>query len=362
MGSVYRQTGRCTWMVKVYARGLPIVRSSGSADRDDAVRLMKQLEGDLAHGMALSRGALEMLVSDALDLVVDDYRLFDRASVDELERRIRLHLVPGFRGRRLHQVTAGEIRSFAARRKAAGASNGEINRELSHLSRAFVLAAEHCPGLRKPRIVKLPEATPRQGFVTEDQVRAIGAGLPAELAAIVVVAFITGWRMRDEVQTLTWSQVDLEARLNPAQTTAGVLRLARSKNAEPRVFPMTAWLRETLLERRQRRDELRGKGLLTPYVFVRLRKRRTRQKGLVAEPVKAFQKRWQHACDAAGCPELIPHDLRRSAVMNLIRAGVSEKTAQQLTGHKTNSVFKRYLIVADVDLAQAASRLDALSR
>ena len=77
----------------------------------------------------------------------------------------------------------------------------------------------------------------------------------------------------------------------------------------------------------------------------------------VANPIETFIKAWRDARASAGCPGRLQHDLRRTAVRNFVRAGVPERVAMKLTAHKTRSVFERYNVVSDSDLADAAARL-----
>jgi integrase len=154
--------------------------------------------------------------------------------------------------------------------------------------------------------------------------------------------FITGWRSRSEVLPLTWAQVDFPGgfvRLEPGTT----------KNNEGRAFPLIPEVR-TLLERRQaitRRCEP-AQGRIIAHVFHRY-----------GTPIRSLRRAWKTACKEAGRPGLLLHDLRRSAVRNLERAGISRSVAMKLTGHKTEAVYRRYAIVAESDLREAGIKLAA---
>lgn len=76
------------------------------------------------------------------------------------------------------------------------------------------------------------------------------------------------------------------------------------------------------------------------------------------KPVNSFKGDWKQACEAAGVPNLLFHDLRRTAVRNMIRAGVPEKIAMQISGHKTASMLWRYNITDARDIKDAGKRTE----
>jgi integrase len=296
---------------------------------------------------------------EAAQTVVDDY-LANGRDIDGLKRRIDKHLLPFFGGRRLVGITAADVTAFIVHRQQQGivrrgvrvadVSNAEINRELAALKRTFSLAIQGGRIASKPRIALLRESDPRSGFFEPEQLEAVLRHLPAEIRPAIEFAAITGWRVHDEVLSLEWRQIDFaegEVRLDPGTT----------KNRTGRVFPFTTDLRRLLEAQHAKHLTLKKAGTIAPWVFWRLQMTST---GTVAGPIASFRKAWHVACEQAGCPGRIPHDLRRTAVRNLVRAGVPQTIAMKLTGHKTDSVFRRYDIVSPDDLRVAGDRLDAV--
>ncbi len=271
-----------------------------------------------------------------------EYAINGRRSLESLERRIKIGLAPFFTGRRMASLTTADVRAYVEQRLKDGASNATINRELAALKRMFSLSVSGGRLLTKPHIPMLQEDNVRKGFFERGDFDAVHGVLPAAVQPVATFAYLTGWRVPSEVLTLRWSQVDLQA---------GVVRLepGTTKNRSGRAFPFAALPELKALLEAQRdatRVVERESSQIVPWVFHR--------KG---QPIRSFRKAWLTACREAGVPGRIPHDFRRSAVRNLVRAGVPERVAMQLTGHKTRSVFERYNIVSEADLSAGVEKL-----
>src|SRR5262249_54741060 len=76
-------------------------------------------------------------------------------------------------------------------------------------------------------------------------------------------------------------------------------------------------------------------------------------------PVRDLRGTWDALVKEAGLPGLLLHDFRRSAVRNMIRRGVPQKTAREISGHKTDAIFNRYNIVSEADIQDAARKIEA---
>jgi integrase len=336
------------WWIRYQVGGRPQCVSSHSEKKEDAKRLLKAREGDVVKGVPITAGVGRVTLEDAAADLINDYKTNRRRSLRVVELRLTKHLTPVFGHRRLMTITTADVRAFTARRQAAGASNAAINRDLILLKRMCTLAMQAGKLTVRPYIPLLKESNIRKGFFEPEQFQSVKNHLPAHLRGIVAFAFITGWRTPSEILPLEWRQVDLtagEVRLDPGTT----------KNDDGRVFPFTSALRRVLEEQHAVVERLtREQGTIARYVFCYTTGQKTGQR--ITE--SGFNKAWRKARVAAGCPGRIPHDFRRTAVRTLVRAGVPERVAMQLTGHKTRAVFERYNIVSSGDLRDAARRLD----
>lgn len=332
-GSVF-QVGRI-WYIQYYDHGQKISESSHSADRQQAEDLLKQRLADVVCGRDMAPS--KAIVANLCELVLADYRLRKRRDARHVEWRYKAHVEPALGTAQAARVTAAQIRAYIEDRRKSAASDATINRELAILRRAFTLAMREDPPLvrRAPYIPKLDEDNARQGFLEPEQYEKLLEELPTALKALFVCGYHTGAR-KGELRKTRWEQVDLEA---------AVIRLSagQTKGKKPRTLPiygdMERWLRS------QQSSCPQG----CPFVFF----------GIHNRSVSDHLPGWREACERVGLPGLLFHDLRRSAVRNMKRAGVQDKVAMEISGHKTRAVFERYNITDEGDIGNAADKLAA---
>ena len=334
MGTLYKR-GRVFWLKYNDLNGQPIRESSRSDKKNVAQRLLYKRLGEIAEGRMPGVYFDRTTYDQLAEALVKDYRI-NKQDVQTVQKR-RLHLDKAFNGLRAPQITTALIRRYVAGRLDSGAARATVNRELAALKRMFKLGTQQTPPIvdKVPYIPMLKEKNIRKGYLEHDQFMALLAAMPGYLKGFAHFAYITGWR-KGEIANLTWSHIDRVnwiVRLDPGET----------KNEDGRTVYANENLREVLKGQWKARRELKQP---LPWVF-------TNRWGTGQS--KHFYKAWKKALKDANLDEGIHfHDLRRSAVRNMVRAGIPERVAMQLSGHLTRTVFDRYNIVSPGDLENAA--------
>jgi len=319
-----------------------------TGDWAEARRKGKILEGKAASGQPILVKAGKSTYDDLLADVLAHYTSTGARDVREVGWRT-IHLTPFFKGLRASQITGPVIARYIEHRQAEGASNGSIVRECGVLRKMLRLGYENDKVSRLP-VIHLPkEANPRSGFFERDTFEAIRRHLALDLQVAVTIAYTYGWRTQSEVLTLMLSQVDL---------VAGTLRLepGTTKNDDGRLVYLTPELKTLLADQVARVHALsKEMAKVIPFLFPHLdsthRPRGTQKKD--------FRDAWDRACIAAGHAKQIRHDFRRTGVRNMVNAGIPERVAMSISGHKTRAIFDRYHIVSPADLQAAAAKIDA---
>jgi integrase len=313
----------------------------------------KDAEGYLAESirqrdlMGTESAAQRTLMRELFTDLLTDYSVNNKG-LKWAEQKVNLHLQDAFGKLQVRRLTTTAIQDYILKRQQAGAANATINRELALLKRSLNLGRKHSPPKvgRVPHVPMLEENNVRKGFFEHDEFLRLRETIPSEYRPVLTFAYYTGCR-RGEIFSLRWNQVDLKdgiVRLDPGTT----------KNDEPRVIPMTAEVRAALVTQKALRDETYPS---CQHVFF-----------YNGDPIAGFRGSWETSCFQSGLwtgdletgkPTRLFHDLRRTGVRNLIRAGVPERVAMAISGHKTRSVFDRYNIVSEADLREAAGKLDS---
>jgi integrase len=350
-GRVYEQKRSPYWYVAYYAHGKENrepachVRTGDKLEateknRRDAERFLKHRMGELVaekHGGRAFVGPQQerVTVNDLLDGLERDSKLRDRWGVKNASnvKPIRER----FGAWRAVDVGSDVIGKHIEELREDGYSNATVNRRMQLFAQSFKLAIRNKQISSAPFIPRLSEiGNERQGFFETADFEAVIEKLPEYLKDFARFGFVTGWR-KGSIASLRWADVGEDVIY---------LQAKNSKTRKAETIPIEGDLEQVIERRRAARamDENGGKRF-AEYVFHR-----------EGKPVGDFRKAWATACKEAGVPGRLFHDLRRTASRNMIEAGVPQAVAMKITGHRTDSMFRRYAIVNEEQKREALAR------
>jgi integrase len=386
-GRIFERKGSPFWWVAYYAHGKEQrevgrhVRTGEKLEiteknRHEAERFLKRRLGEIAaeqHGGRPFIGPQQerVTVNELLDGLENDYKLRDKwnAKVASNMKPMRKY----FGTWRAAEITSDAIGAYIENLREEGYSNATVNRRTQLLGQAFKVAIRNKQLSAAPYIPRLSEVgNERQGFFETADFEAVAANLPEHLRDFCRFGFLTGWR-KGSIASLRWADVGEDVIY---------LRAEKSKTRKPETMPLEGELL-AIIERRRAGAILKGKNGETR--FPRFPEFVFHSKG---ERIGDFRKAWATVCCAAGvgkivCPQCngdvdekrrcancdaswkpeelkytgpIFHDFRRTAARNMIRAGVPQAVAMKITGHRTDSMFRRYAIVNEEQKREALAQ------
>jgi integrase len=321
-GSIYQRNG--WWWCDYSVGGVRRREPCETRDREEALNFLRRKQGKLASGEMIAPDRVR--VRDLLQLVLEDYDVRGVAQAYISTLKVKSILNPKLGDIKAAKLTTEQIKAFIRDRQKS-VKPSTINRELALLHRAYQLGNQHDPPLvsRVPKFPKLPEGEPRKGFLKPELYRKLLIELPEDLRLLFVIAYHVGLR-KGALLRIKWEQIDLKA------ACIWMDGKRANRKPEPVAVPIYGDIAK-FIEMQPRHSE---------FLFAR-----------GSKPIRDFRESWALACARAGVPGLLFHDLRRTAVRNLRRAGVAESVIMKITGHRTRAVFERYNITDQSDTQEA---------
>jgi integrase len=352
-GGLFRVKGTKNWKCQYYdANGRQIRVTTGTPIKQEALAFLRRLMGDNDKGMVSITELKKITYGDLRAALISNYQEKGNSSLIQNdggdESIVGLKALDEFfnfsadnPGDPFTKITTDRARQFAKQRMKEGVSTATVNRSLACLRRMLAIAHEESKIQHVPKIRFLKEPPARKGFLTEERFDALLKVLPTHLGPLILFLYWCGVRL-GEAQQIEWPQVNLDAR---------IIRLEedQTKNETARIIPL-------------------------PPVLVDILSAVEPKSGRVFDDTN-LRMEWSKACELCGEGKrvkevseggniwyrykgLIVHDLRRSAIRNLVTVGgVPEKIAMKISGHKTRAVFDRYHIVSTDDVTAAMQKV-----
>ncbi|TMB22558.1 MAG: site-specific integrase [Deltaproteobacteria bacterium] len=327
------------YQARYFHNGHKVEESTKTSDLGKAKRFLRNRLRTAGTPSFVGPQAERVTFADLKAGILHDYTVRKQNRSTKRLKQALVHLEGTFGLDRALAITPERVEAYIDARLEE-AEPATVNRELAALRRMFHLAVKHRQLPSPPAIITmLREDNVREGFI-EPPDELVAAHEP-DVADAVEFAYLTLVR-RENTLGLDWTWMTLK--VEHGMVTGGTVRLPGSvtKNGQPLTLALQGQLLQVIRRRWAKRIPA------CPYVFHRNGRRIVR-----------FDAAWDTACAAVGLPGLRFHDLRRSGARNLRRAGVAETVIMRMGGWKTRSMFERYAIVDESDLASAASAYDA---
>jgi len=329
-GSVFLR-GRIWWVAYSF-RGKLFQESSRSTDEKAARKLLRaRLRKVDKPNFVDPAKELRHTIIDMKDLLETSYRNNGLKSIASMRSCFK-QVEKFFEFHRVVDIDEVEVDKFISDRLAAGMERSTVNRLLAYLRHGFRMMFEKRMVSRVPVIKLLDGENVRQGFIAAADLSALLEEIPdLDTRDLVEFLYASGWRSKEAMQ-FRWSWLDGNMIRLPAQY---------SKNKKERVMPVVGTIREVVERRRTKRR------LDCEFVFHRN-----------GRPIKFFRDSFKTAANKVGYGGTLPHDMRRSAVRNFRRSGLSEQEGMALSGHRTTAVYHRYSIISEQDLTDSMERVE----
>lgn len=321
------------WYLRGTVRGTPVYETTGTRSKEhaEAIRIKREAEllDESVFGPRVSRTFAEAAL-----------RYMEAPGSPERERRLIFPLIDHFGSMRLADITQAAVDSYITTRHA-GHSAATVQRAtltpliavLNHVS------PEWCapPKFRRP---KQPKG--RNRWATQDEANRMIRAAQRHIKPLLAFLFYTGARM-SEALYLDWSDVNL---------AEGWVVFRDTKNGEDRGVPLHADL-VVILANLPIKDKSKGRVFLTrnntPYHD---------PKGGYGGQIKTA---WRTLCKTAKIADMAPHDCRHTFSTWLTMAGVHEQVRDELMGHASTDMGRRYSHVVRDQLVEAVNRLPRIA-
>jgi integrase len=329
--SIFKRNGAKHYTFKFMHDGKIYQRSTFRGERSEALAVEAAARKRVETGLSIDESQTptpppKLTGNDILDRLAMQYRSDGQDYPQTLSRLRRLR--GEFGAYLAEEITTPVLEAYKVKRQRSGAACGTINRELAMLCHAFVVSE-----LKPPRSAKLQEAAARKGFFNAAQMGQVLSHLPDDgLRDFAAWCYCTGMRT-GEAKKLRWEYLEQDELHIPGEDC---------KNRKPRVLYVYGELASILARRKKARFV---NGSLSSLIFHRR-----------GQPIRDPRTAWKNACEKSGCPGRLMHDLRRSAVRDMIRGGTPQSVCMDISGHRSLSIFKRYNITDGDDQREAFRR------